>query len=290
MRGPEEGSAATQPLGSRKAQRASQATAAELRSALLAWLIFVVTLCLFAFAYEAYAGFVWVIVTFSTMLSVLFVLLGVSSRHPEHALTGFLCLASVFLAMVLGLAVHDSYMKEFWRLDSGAKFTNVSPTEPSAAHGDATELEFAPGTFVDSSRTVGWMNGGKVWCVAPVASKFMSPVVDYWAVGTNCCQERMGFACDDATDSTARSGIVLDKNAPEVSSYHSAIAQAEAVYDLEPNSGALLVRWIEDSDEVTVDLWSGALTTVAIATVLDLFFCLAVSVLGSRRLRTLVKP
>lgn len=273
-------------LGARKA-RSKQATAMELRSAILAWLIFVVTLLLFAFAYEEYAGFVWVLATFSTMLSILFILLGFSSRHPEHVLTGALCLVSVVLGILVGLAVNSSYMKEFWRLSNGAKFTNVSPTEPGLSHGDATELEFATGTFVDGGRTLGMMADGEVWCVAPVASKFLSPVVQYWAVGTNCCQERIGFSCDDATDITARSGIVLDKNSKEVENYRDAITQAEAVYNIKSDNGALLVRWIKDSESVTSDLWSGALVCVSVAITLHLIFALAVSLLGGRKMRGL---
>uniref|UniRef100_A0A7S2BEJ3 Uncharacterized protein n=1 Tax=Alexandrium andersonii TaxID=327968 RepID=A0A7S2BEJ3_9DINO len=234
---------------------------------LLPWLVFTLIVSLFVFAYEEFAPLVWALLVASTLLALLFVAMGGAAGRAWHLTLGFLILASLGIAIPLGLYIENGYMKEYWRLDNGAVYRQVSPSDPGASHSDATVLEFMQGAFVDVQRSVGYMQGGTVYCVAPVSGRLAGASIQYWAVGNNCCEQRGNFLCDDVEDAGALSGLAVHGD----ESFKTAVRMAESVYDLSPSSTSpVLVKWTSDAGAYKDGLWTSAAVLVVISSIVHL--------------------
>merc|ERR1719399_1893808 len=81
-----------------------------IRTTFLCWLLFILNASAFTFAFQEYSGLVWILLTLSAMMALLFVLLGITSRHMPHVATGFLCLAGVVVAALAGYGISTDYM------------------------------------------------------------------------------------------------------------------------------------------------------------------------------------
>lgn len=235
---------------------------------LLPWLVFTLIVCLFVFAYEEFAPLVWALLVASALLALLFVAMGGSAGRAWHLALGFLILASLGVAIPIGFFIENGYMKEYWRLDNGAVYRQLNPFDPGASHSDATVLEFRQGTFVDVQRSVGYMQAGTVYCVAPVSSRSMETSVQYWAVGINCCEQRGSFSCDDVEDPQALSGLtVLDSD----NSFKTAVRMAESVYDLSRSAATpVLVKWTSNAVAYKDGLWTSSAMLVGVAAIVHL--------------------
>lgn len=232
------------------------------------WLVFSLIVCLYAFAYGDFGPLVWALVAASALLALLFISMGGASGKVAQLALGFLVLTSVGVAVPVGLFVESTYMEEYWRLDSGAEYSHVNPAVPGASYGDASALVFEKGSFVDTEHSLGFMRLGKVFCVAPVLGPGVpgagaAAAAQYWAAGTNCCNHRGAFVCNDVEDPIAHSGVV----ASDVDgSYWTAVRMASAVYELPtPTSTPVFLRWTSDTTKFKDKLWTGALTLSAVA-------------------------
>mmetsp|Transcript_62266 Transcript_62266/g.181905 ORF Transcript_62266/g.181905 Transcript_62266/m.181905 type:complete len:293 (-) Transcript_62266:95-973(-) len=239
-----------------------------LLTVLLPWLVFTLIVCLFVFAYEEFAPLVWALLVASALLALLFVAMGGSAGRVWHLVLGFLILASLGVAVPIGIFIENGYMKEYWRLDNGAVYRQMNPFDPGASHSDATVLDFSEGTFIDVQRSVGYMKAGTVYCVAPVTSRASEITVQYWAVGLNCCGQRGSFACGDAENPDALSGLaIVDGDG----SFKTAVRMAESVYDLAQSKTApVLVKWTSDAVAYKDGLWTSAALLVAMTSVIHL--------------------
>lgn len=242
----------------------------------LPWMIFTLVECLFCFTYEDFPGIVWALVITCGLLSLLFIVLGrLGRRHSQLAL-GFLCFSAVFLAVAVGSVTYDTYMQSYFRLDSGATYDGVSPSEPSSTHADASVIVFQEDAFVDAQRSVGYMREGVSYCVAPIATQTFSASPQYWAVGKDCCEARGEFWCGDAPHPSAHSGVVVPKGDPVSPGMHysTAIRMAQEVYSLEPASEGehfpLFLTWSNDAVRYKDDLWTSAVTFMLVGSLLHL--------------------
>eukprot|EP00747_Dinoflagellata_sp_TGD_P161954 gnl/TRDRNA2_/TRDRNA2_179019_c0_seq1.p1 gnl/TRDRNA2_/TRDRNA2_179019_c0~~gnl/TRDRNA2_/TRDRNA2_179019_c0_seq1.p1 ORF type:complete len:299 (-),score=48.89 gnl/TRDRNA2_/TRDRNA2_179019_c0_seq1:75-971(-) len=240
----------------------------------LPWLVFVLITCLFVFSYEEFRALVWALVTTCVLLSILFIAVGTIGKKSVQLAMGFLCFAAVAVAVATGMFIEGQYTKEYWRLDGGSEYDNLSPTEYGPAHKDATIINFAKGSFVDAQRARSYMHKGDVYCVAPISGPSYSRSPAFWATGENCCGHSTEFngnefTCGDVEDQSARGGIVINENERY---YRTAIRMAGATYDLSLNSteDTILVAWTKDPDTVMNDLWSNAVLLVAVAALLHL--------------------
>merc|ERR1719399_1961392 len=123
-----------------------------IRTTFLCWLLFILNASAFTFAFQEYAGLVWILLTLSAMMALLFILLGMTSRRMEHVATGFLALAGLAVAGLVGYGIATDYMADYWRLSEGSLYDNVHPGDAAASRFDAVELKFATGSFVDARR------------------------------------------------------------------------------------------------------------------------------------------
>lgn len=250
---------------------------------LLPWLLFTCILLMFAFAYSMWPGVVWTFVCVCIALALLLVIMGTVSRGNFRLGVGFLCLASVSVAITVGLFVHCEIMAEYWRLSDGTVYPEVDPLSRAGSLSDAAVISFVKGTIVDDSRTVGYHKDGEIYCVAPIRGgpATRDQPVEFWAVGANCCEERTAFECGDFRKTGARSAIAIcDSCHGDV--YRKAVQEAETQYGLTSGADAMLLKWVEDPVAVQDDLSRTGTTVVIIASFVQLCASALAGVMLSR--------
>mmetsp|Transcript_3728 Transcript_3728/g.8651 ORF Transcript_3728/g.8651 Transcript_3728/m.8651 type:complete len:279 (-) Transcript_3728:135-971(-) len=235
---------------------------------LLPWFVFALILCLFVFVYDEFAPLVWSLLTVSLLWAVLLIGTG-ASRTSWHLALGMFMIAAVAVGVPIGLFIARTHMRDYWRLDSGAMYRELDPSESSALHSDATIIEFRKGSTVDVQRSVGYMRAGRVYCVAPVMSKNPGrPHVQYWAAGVNCCKTRGEFKCNDSGNPKARSGLTIDDRD---GSFSNAVRMAGSVHDIElADTEPVLVTWTDNALAYKKGLWVGAASLVVVSAAIHL--------------------
>lgn len=244
---------------------------------MLPWLMFTLVSCLFAFVSEAFPMMVWALTICCISLSCLLMSIFRISGHKGHLVLGGACAIACFNGIVLGMYCEEAYISENFRVEDGAKYHNVEPSEPATSHSDAATLTFSVGTAIDTTRAVGYKTSEDTYCVAPIldGSGSDSGKVEYWAVGVNCCQSRGDFECDDSLIIGTRSCIVISQDDSDSEHYGSAIHVAEAAHSLTSASGALLVRWVADPQAFQSQLWSSGVQLITAASMLYLIVSIA---------------
>jgi len=259
------GNARDPPLLAGQVQPTITSMADKTAIAFLPWLIFSMTLFMFALA-EDMAGLAWVFVIMCAALSLLFVGVGILQQRPVPLALGILCLAAIALSVPVGNLVQDSYMADYYRLAGGATYHNVDPSEPSAMKADASVLVFQDGTYVDVDKSVGFMEAGDVYCVAPVLGSTASKSPTYWAVGQGCCDARGGFSCGISHAASSVNSALADANENDEAEYAKAVKMAASVYGFDQVvSPPLTVRWTANASNAADYLWWGAATMVVVS-------------------------
>jgi len=216
---------------------------------LVPWLTFCMVSCLSAFAHYEFRAAVYVVDGSWLFLSLLLIVLGAQRRISVHMGLGVLCFFAVCAGACVGLFIDAEFASEYYRLDKGASYQDVEATTNSTSYGDATALTFQAGTIVYSEATIGYMEGGEVYCVAPIVSNkdsnlLIPPVVQFWAVGEDCCGMRGDFECDDATVGPEALGasVILEPS----HGYRQAVRMMPAVHGLASEHSAIFLRWVKD--------------------------------------------
>lgn len=255
-------------LGRRKGRgRATVGIFQTVALVLLPWLIFVLTTCLFLFSYEDFPEVVWWLVGLCGVLSSALAVAGAASPPGTPLLgLGVWCCTSLGMAVALGHSLQLECLRPFSQLEGGYHMSGVDPSEPlnpHAADHDVTVFEFAPDTFLDDLRTVGFIADGHVFCAAPVARHGKpSKVVSFWAVGVGCCEARSNFDCGTARLPGARVAVAYDSR--EDVNFQHAVELAASVHNTKSVEGARFVRFVRDPrDEQLawrslIVLWAGA--------------------------------
>mmetsp|Transcript_57689 Transcript_57689/g.137238 ORF Transcript_57689/g.137238 Transcript_57689/m.137238 type:complete len:312 (+) Transcript_57689:103-1038(+) len=258
----------------------------------LPWMVFVLCLAMFAIAYHNLSLVCWC--TAGTCLAVALLILFVGARQDRQVqlVLGMGCTVAVVLGVLIGSWVYRSFLKEFYSIESGASYHNVSPAEPGAAHADATTIEFQEGTRVNIASSAGFHREGIVYCAAPIQAGLIEiKPPQYWAIGHDCCEARGGFVCGDVSDSTARQGVVLrlDNDVQKQQNYMQAAriaSEANALGPVDASNPPTFVRWVANYEDLTGHLWWKALTIVEVSAVIFLIICLCAGTCVAR----IVKP
>jgi len=232
---------------------------------LLPWLIFSLILSLLVFAYEDYCPIVWALVVVCLLLSLLFVSMGVAVKRPLQVALGLLVLTSVGVSIPVGFCIQGEFMLDFWRVDNGASYKQVSASDPASARSDAAVLEFISGTSVDVNRSIGYMVRGTVYCVAPVVGATPSDTgLGYWAAGVNCCEQRGGFSCGDVKDPHALTGVAIPD---EQGRFAMAVSAAASTYSslAEPSGKIIFLDWTTSGPKYKGGLWTNAALFVMVS-------------------------
>jgi len=225
------------------------------------WLIFVVMLILFSYLYHRAWTIVWIIVSAALVGSIIFIVLNSRDKAAGswYLFLGLLCMFAVTWGSVAGLYNYYTHMFQFYSYDESRAYTNVLPSEPASGHADAGKIVFATAAKIDTTRAVGYKEAS-VYCVAPILDDSQVDRVQYWAAGIDCCPMRGDFACDDAWNPKARSGVVvLEPGGPLASNhamYMKAVHTAVQAYSLETADEPLLVRWVLNPQGIQNDFYS----------------------------------
>lgn len=178
---------------------------------------------------------------------------------------------AVLAGSVGGLYTYDVYAVYPMFYQNARIYTDVLPSQSSAAVADGGKLVFASGSYVDPSHSVGYVTErGSIYCVAPVrdaSSEILK--VEFWAVGISCCSMQGNFTCDASQDKSALGGAIIFDNGGFFShsnywEFTQARHKAEATYGLYSPGAAKYVRWVSESnlDSVAMEFeWKTIATT-----------------------------
>jgi hypothetical protein len=260
-----------------------EAHAARLRNRINVWeLIFVpwavLVLILLCYLLGGAHGQIWVLWLVPVLLMgifIAFVCWHYKAGKNAEVLLGLLSIIAVIIGLVVGVYAVMTSLLEYHRLNGGASYFNVLPTEPAAAKSDATTILFTNFTSIQFNRTYGFVDalttshrmgrpfasllnpGATTYCVAPIASGLReNSRVQYWAAGLNCCEQRSNFQCGDANFRGTHGAIVLPRSLQTLQGYEAAIHGAESAYGLEISDTFMLLAWTEDPIGYRNRLWS----------------------------------
>jgi len=198
------------------------------------------------------------------------------SKMSKEVLLFAVCAAAIFFGSLVGISLHLQELFDYWPYYQKRHYTNVAPDELAASHSDASVLVFMEGARPDGSRYAGYYRYGSKYCVAPItidatqiegAEDTASNVVQYWAIGKNCCGGQQGFNCDDAQNENARSGLVMQKltdddtflqgilSNDDMAYYEKAVLMSLTKFDLSSPKERMYVRFVQDIVKARTDYW-----------------------------------
>lgn len=299
-----------------RGKRKSDMPEAVLRALMIGipWLMFVTLSILFTFAYHHFYLLVWMLVLVWMCFAFIFMVLRDRMGGSYYLFLGILCLFAVVNASLCGGYNYWMHMFHYWSFDENRGYTNVLPSEPAEGHQDAGTIVFSNTARVDTTRAVGYKSG-TTYCVAPIMDDTQLDRVEYWAAGTNCCNSRGDFTCDDTWNPRAKSGVVildmipgdaqistgdtsvgLSLWAPILPYYKKAAKQAEAHFAITSAKHAIFVRWVADTQVVQDEFWRAGtgflLAVVLIYLLISIIagFMLALRSSGERQAQAIPSP
>lgn len=240
---------------------------------LLPWLIFFCTTSLYLYSYEDLPVLVSVLVAICGALSLALTYAGASVQLGKLLAMGVWSCSSLGLAVALGLSLHRDALGPYRQIRDGHEVVGLDPgvLRPAAATDAATVLRFAPGTFVDDRRTIGFVAEGEIFCVAPVAKHGVPmSLIAYWAVGAQCCELRRNFDCGFARAPEA--AAALAHASWEDTYFRRAVELAASVYNTSSPSGVRFVRFVQDPANALDQMWAEARNIAVTAFVLHLLW------------------
>lgn len=140
---------------------------------------------------------------------------------------------SFVAAFAMGSMNYSDNLERYFNLRNLNNYTDVYPTR---VHGqqlmDAGMVEFAPGTYLDISKSDGFRNND-IYCVVPITiGNATLATYDFWAVGKNCCSgSRPNFHCANFNNPRANGGLRLMADTDRAF-YRLAVQEAEATYGI----------------------------------------------------------
>lgn len=192
---------------------------------------------------------------------------------------GLLCLLAVIMGASVGRAGWGSHWRQYWWLQTGLRTMDTSASTSAAARVDSAVIQFdgngqtSARTLVDDMRSAGYQEDRR-YCVAPVLDPTLAgastAVVNYWAIGLDCCGELGSFTCDASRSHKGGYGVVmLDGGYPcpgcNADMFRAAVTKAEAMHGLVSAPGAMYVRWVSDVSAVEFEILLAALTFVLLS-------------------------
>jgi len=177
---------------------------------------------------------------------------------PLITLAG-MCALAVVLGVVVGRLGWDNAWRQYWWSQTGVRYEDTAASTPGPARVDAFSVGFntaATGTSVDSSRSAGYRDGS-VYCAAPVLDPVLAGqtniLVEYWAIGIDCCENSGYFECGGGRGGSY--GVkVLDDGYPcagcHKEDFRSAVSKAEGLFGLVSAPGALMLVWVGSPGQI----------------------------------------
>eukprot|EP00438_Fugacium_kawagutii_P026161 Skav214401 [mRNA] locus=scaffold4736:15173:28145:- [translate_table: standard] len=155
-------------------------------------------------------------------------------------------------------------MEPYYDVVTFQTYVNIDPVNARGENlMDAGRLVFKEGSYLDLNHSMGYTDS-ETWCVAPVTTRRLDDkstdvaVVDFWAIGKNCCSGSKGgdFKCGSWSSHLAHGGLRL-LNDEELSYYRLAVHQAQAAFNLQVQHPIFLYWMPEPIEEVDAYKTSG---------------------------------
>lgn len=193
---------------------------------------------------------VWVVCIASCATLFIFSTTRVVLGHPDHRNQGYLFgLMAVALTFAMALGIPASRIA-FRIAHPIVIYRNVPTLDPAGMYIDAGGLIFTESAKVATAKYGSVDHFSTKYCVAPIVSIDDINVADFWAAGTDCCNDDGGFFCGPVGDSSVHAGqriassMFSDANDP----YRSAVTQASHRYGISASKEAILVEWMSAAD------------------------------------------
>lgn len=178
-----------------------------------------------------------------------------AEKEPSWMLFLALTMLIAFVAAyVLGTQNYSQNMRPYFDMLNLNNYTDVYPSRMRGQQlMDAGVIQFAEGTRLDISRSMGFRNG-QVYCVAPITlGDEPLATYDFWAVGTGCCSgNQANFHCPNFNNPHSNGGLRLMSDADR-GFYRLAVQQAEATYRIRAVH-PLFFEWVAEPMQ-TVEGW-----------------------------------
>jgi len=243
---------------------ASQVNMCEL--VLLPWfLLALVMLCYLIAGANGQIAVLWIMPSVLLLIITYYIGTKYSLGDSDEVVLGFLLMMAVIIGTGVGLFGNFTSLQELHRINQGASFFNVLPSEPAASKLDASSIVFVNGTRVNTGEFFGFTDASSalapVYCVAPITSGEVGfKRIEYWAAGINCCGPNKPFTCGKVQSQNAQGGLLL---APELQEgeggkfFERAIHGALDKYGLVGGNDYILLNWMPDPVKYRDDLWHG---------------------------------
>jgi hypothetical protein len=242
------------------------------------WVVFCLVMLSFALGYHRLPVLAWL--GFFATLGCSFALTRVNFRslgkpRMYWTLLGMLCACAALVGMTLGLYYYK-YGQGYYVYQASQPYTEVVASSRPGAFQDAGTITFSDSARIDTSRSVGFVDSGSMYCAAPIidmkemeSSKRGQPVpqVGFWAVGFDCCEPRSVFWCSRVRvhdHKKTQSGLVVRDAAPlghqVVPVFRRAVREAAAAYGLQAHEDAIMLELNQDLHLASGKFWSEALS------------------------------
>lgn len=192
-----------------------------------------------------------------------------SRRHKSMPWLVLIWLVSTLSALYVGSRNYHKAYAPYELANSGRDYRDVPAGAMASGYLDGRTINFDASFVLDDTRSVGFKAFGSTYCAAPVLSTSDTEalddylVVQFWAVGLDCCGARGDFLCDDAGEADVHKGIVMHDPAesetlvsallaPRLfkSGYSRAIAASCALYEMQTSADPVLIAWVKEPDDV----------------------------------------
>lgn len=250
-----------------------------IRIALVACGLYSVNLILFSFVipHDSIVDVRWAVVIASLACAAF-------SGYPEpspfqrrlYDWTPLMCfLVATLMGLYAGQMIFEYTMKPYYTLTMNRTYTSVSPSASSGAHADAGIVHFTPGTRVDRTKAIRYIDiPSKIpMCAAPIIDDSTTEM-SFWAVGVYCCDNTGEFWCGDVLDPTVLSAT---KWSPPVSTHHASLdfskacAKAAAVHGFTLGDSQLFLEWSKDPEAFKSSMLHNGLSIYFIFQLLAVF-------------------
>ncbi|CAE8586075.1 unnamed protein product [Polarella glacialis] len=182
---------------------------------------------------------------------------------------GVLCLLAISLGSFLGKVGWELFWRQFFWMQTGSQIIMTSASTPAGSRSDAAILGFHDDSgmnenSVDPERSAGFKDG-HIFCVAPILNSAIAGssqvLVNYWAIGIDCCEPSGAFTCDDSREIAGGYGVVMLNGGLPCPScnrekFQAAVHKAEAKHAVVSSTDALFVKYV--SNPGRTKLMSGA--------------------------------
>jgi len=214
--------------------------------------VFLFLLFFYTFGFMKLPSICVILSAFFLMIAV--VLFSFRKEARSYLPSSMLLPVAVAAGSIGGLYIYDVYAIYPQFYSNARVYTDVLPSQSSAAVEDAGKLVFTDAAYVDTKHSVSYLTErGSVFCIAPVRDPSNSVEIQYWAVGTSCCSMIGDFWCDASKDPKAKGGIVIFDNegffsGSSYDEYGKASRKAEATYQLLSVPHPKYIRWVNDDN------------------------------------------